>query len=232
MRGGQFVVPFGLAAVYDTPLQPIQTLYTEAIGLRVDTGAMLEGEYGIYHYAASLTAGSGPDRSRDARGHVVAFRLSRAVETRLGRFQVGGSLLTGTLPVTNFAYDLPPSGLVQTGNYVHKSRFAGDGEYFLGRIVARGEVIFGADDQDAVYGYFGEVNYQFRKRVQAVGYLKTWNFPVKPQQKSELGAGLNYDLGGGILLRGLYEFERDTPQIAGVNATVVRRITLQTRLNF
>ena len=140
--------------------------------------------------------------------------------------------MTGTLPVTNFAYELPPSGFAGTENYVQKSRFAGDGEYFLGKLIARGEVIFGADNQDSVYGYFGETDYQFRKRTQAVAYLKTWDFPVKPQQKSELGAGINYDLGGGILLRSLYEFERDTPQTAGINPTVIRRITLQTRLNF
>lgn len=235
IRGGQFVIPFGLAAVYDTPLQPIQSLYEKSVGLRVDTGVMLEGEYGLYHYAGSITTGSGPDRAyRDGTPgqHVIAFRLARAVETRYGRFQVGGSLLNGTLPVTTSDYVLPPSGYVHTHNYVNKSRFAGDGEYFLGKLTARGEAIFGADNQNSVYGYFGEANYQFVPRTQAVAYVKNWNFPVRPQHLSSEGAGLNYDLGGGLVLRGLYEFEREVPPTLGAAPTVIRRITVQTRLNF
>jgi hypothetical protein len=232
LRGGQFVIPFGLAAVYDTPLQPIQSLYEKSVGLRVDTGLMLEGEYGLYHYAASLTTGSGPDRTYKDNGHVVSFRLARAVETRLGRFQVGGSLLTGTLPVTTFQTELPPSGFVGARDYVHKSRFAGDGEYYLGKLTARGELIFGADDQNAVYGFFGEAEYRFRTRTEAVFYNKIWNFPVRPQELSATGAGLNYDLGGGLTLRGLFEYERDVPPTAGISPTIVHRITLQTRLNF
>ena len=234
VRVGQFVLPFGLLAVYDTPLQPIQPLYEKSLGLRVDTGVMLEGDYGLYHYAGSITNGSGPNRlvNDTNRNKVIAFRLERTVESRIGRFQVGGSILSGRLPVTNFATELPPSGVSGARDYIDKTRFAGDGEYFLGKLVARGEVVFGGDGQNPVYGYFAEGDYRIHRRVGAVAEIKRWNFPVRPQTATTLGAGLNFDIGGGLTLRTLYEFERDVPQAAGARADVQRRITVQTRLSF
>jgi len=64
-----------------------------------------------------------------------------------------------------------------------------------------------------------------------VVYSRTWNFPVHPQQYSSSGLGLNYHFMPGVVLRGLYEYESDTP-LDGSRSFVVRRFTLQTRLNF
>jgi hypothetical protein len=257
LRGGQFVLPFGLIAVYDTPLQPIQPLYEKALGLRVDTGLMLEGDYGPYHYAGSITTGAGPNRSDPDSNKVIAFRLSRQLATRIGLFQVGGSLLTGRLPKTGFETELLPSGTVipqlvavstlanspgieRAIEYVNKTRFAGDGEYRRGNLSARGEIIFGGDDderantQDPVWGYFAEGNYRVRPRLTLVGVTRRWNFPARPQKATMLGGGANFTLGGGVLLRALYEFERlvPPPGTERDSPTIIRRLTLQTRLTF
>ncbi|MFM7322649.1 MAG: hypothetical protein ACKO5K_14160, partial [Armatimonadota bacterium] len=77
IRAGQFVLPFGLAAVYDTTLQPFETLAGQSVGLRVDSGAMAEGDYGPFHYAGALTTGRGPGRTDDDGRPVLSARLER-----------------------------------------------------------------------------------------------------------------------------------------------------------
>jgi hypothetical protein len=230
VRVGQFVLPFGLIAVYDTPLQPIQPLYEKSLGLRVDTGTMLEGEYGPYHYAGAITTGSGPNRRDINDGRLYTFRLERTVETKIGRIQIGGSMLAGQGPVTSFETELPASGTSGARNFVRMTRFAGDGQYFLGPWTARGEIVFGANEESPVWGYFVEGDYRVLPSVELVTYIKRWDFPVKPQQISSLGFGANFTVARGLILRALYEFERDVP--IGNDPFVTRRFTIQTRLNF
>lgn len=232
-RAGQFALPFGLTRAYD-PLQPIQPLYTKALGLRVDTGIMLEGEFLQYRYAGSITTGSGPNRGDRDSGKVYTFRLSRELETRLGRFEVGGTLMSGKGPITTFATELPASGTIGAGaqDMVKKTRFAGDGQYFYGPLTARGEFVFGGDDEDPVWGYFAEGNYQVTPRLTAVAFRKRWTFPEKPQTATTTGVGINYDFGSGFIVRTLFEYERDVPLPAGSSPLVTKRIVIQTRLNF
>ena len=228
---GQFVLPFGLAAVYDTPLQPIQTLYGPSVGLRVDTGAMVDGYAGVYHYAASLTSGSGPNRRDLAGGTVLAVRLERNFLTQSGRIQVGGSMLSGKLPVTAYNTELPASGTSDAKAFVEKTRFAADASYYLQKLTTRGEVHFGADDQKQVYGYFGEGRYAFSNGKTAIATIKRWNFGQKPQGVSTYGGGINFDLKSGLTLRTLFEYERARPS-ASAPAQISRRFTVQTRVRF
>lgn len=232
IKFGQFVLPFGLMAVYDTPLQPIQPLYEKSLGLRVDSGIALEGEYGPYRYAGAVTTGVGPNRSDFDADKVVTFRLARTVATPLGVLEVGGSLLSGRGPVTAFDTELPASGTSGSRRFVDKSRIAGDGQYFFGPVTLRGEIVFGGDNEEPVWGYFAEGNYQATPRLTLVAFRKLWNFPQKPQSAATTGAGLNYNFGSGFALRMLYEFQRDVPLPAGTPPVIVKRLTLQTRLNF
>lgn len=233
LKAGQIVLPFGLAAQYD-PLQPIQPLYDKGLGLRIDTGLFLEGDYGPYRYAGAITFGTGPNRGDPDSNKMISFRLERSVETRLGRVTVGGSLLTGRAPVTNFATVVPASGTTNAGQFVDKTRFAGDGQYAYGPFTLRGEFAFGGDDEDAVWGYFGEGNYRWGSgRATLVGFRKRWNFPQKPQSATTTGVGVNYTVKNGLILRALYEYERDVPsEEAGGAPFIIKRITLQTRLSF
>jgi hypothetical protein len=232
VRVGQFVLPFGLIAIYDTPLQPVQPLYEKSLGLRVDRGVMLEGDWGVYHYAGSITTGAGPNRPDLDNTWVYTFRLDRTFPTRLGRFQVGGSAMSGRGPVTSFGTELPPSGQSRAREYVDRTRFAADGVYLRGRILARGELVFGADDQEQVWGYFGEINYRYRDRLTLVGFTRRWNFPEKPERVHTFAAGVNYDLGRGFIVRSLFEYERDVPSASALTPVTTRRFTIQTLLNF
>jgi len=231
LQAGQFALPFGLTALYD-PLQPIQPLYEKSLGLRVDTGVLLAGTYGPYAYTAAVTTGSGPNRSDFDGNKVVSVRLERTVATELGIFVLGGSLLTGRGPVTGIDTQLPASGTSTVRRFVDKTRFAGDGQYAFGNVGLRGEVVFGADGDDPVWGYFAEGNYQIRPRLTLVAVRRLWNFAEKPQSASSTGLGLNFEVGNGLTLRTLYEFERDVPLPAGTASRVAKRLTLQTRLSF
>jgi hypothetical protein len=240
VRGGQFVVPFGLLAVYDTPLQPIQPLYEKSLGLRVDTGVMVEGDFGSdlgkYHYAASITNGTGPNRADEDNNKVFCFRVERNFIGNLrgkeARIQLGGSLLSGRLPKTQFDTVLPASGLVALGERVDKTRFGIDGQVVSGNTITRGEIVFGGDGQEPVWGYFLEDNYRLTPRFATVAEAKWWRLPVKPQGISVMGVGVNYDLGNGAILRALYEYQRDVPLPVGRPPIVTHRFVLQTRLSF
>jgi len=232
VRFGQFVIPFGLAAAYDSSMLPVHSLYDKSLGLRVDIGAMLEGEYGPYHYAGSITDGSGPDRRDFNNGRIIAFRLDRAINTQYGRIEVGGSILSGRGPVTNFQTELPPSGFSGARQFKDITRFAGDGQYHFRAVTARGEVVFGADDQKALWGYFGEGEYRFLPSTSVIIYNRTWNFPVHPQQYASSGLGIRYAWRPSVLLNALYEYERDAPLPTGTPPIVIRRFTVQTRLAF
>jgi hypothetical protein len=234
VRAGQFVIPFGLMASYDTSLQPIQPLYEKSLGLRVDTGVMLEGTYGPYRYAAAVTTGSGPNRADVDRNKVTTFRLERHFQTQAesGRLQVGGSILSGRGPVTDFATTLAPSGVSTAREFIDKTRFAADGNYKLAKLSARGELIFGADDQDPVWGYFGESSYPVIRRITATAMLKHWTFGQKPQAFTVIGVGLNIKLGSELILRTLYEYERDVRSRGGAAPSIDQRLSLQTRFDF
>ena len=234
LKAGQFVLPFGLASVYDTPLQPIQPLYEKSLGLRVDTGIGLDGVYGVYRWSAAMTTGRGPNRFRVPMpdNWLLSFRLSRTVQTQVGRFEIGGSLLSGKGPQTRFDTELPPSGYTGNQAFVSRTRVGGDGQYFLRNLTVRGEFVFGADENNEVWGYFVESNYALSRHLTAVAYSKAWRFPEQPAKATTNGMGLNFDLGHGLTIRTLYEYQANYPQNRSVDPQIIRRLTLQTRLNF
>ncbi|MBC8140655.1 MAG: hypothetical protein H7Y38_04360 [Armatimonadetes bacterium] len=238
-RVGQFVIPFGLLAVYSTPLQPVQSLYEKALGLRVDTGVMLEGRYGDFRYAGSVTAGTGPNQFEIDRSTLLAFRLSRSVVLpKIGLTEIGGSLLSGDLPETNFDTLLPPSGTTDLRTGVKSTRFAADAQLFRDPWTVRGELVFGGSEQEPVYGYFVEGDYRFTKSVSAVAYSRRWDFPGKPSRATSIGFGAQYTPPIGrneqsyLTIRALFEFERNVPMTGQGGAQVYRRLTLQTYLSY
>ncbi|MBC8138669.1 MAG: hypothetical protein H8F28_22545 [Fibrella sp.] len=238
-RVGQFVIPFGLLAVYDTPLQPIQTLYEKALGLRVDTGVMLEGRYGDFRYAGSITAGTGPNRVEFDDNAVFAFRLARAVTLpKIGPAEIGGSLLSGKLPRTNSNTLLYPSGTVETQSVVKATRFAADAQLFRDPWIFRGEIVFGGNDNEPVYGYFAEANYRIKRDLSAVAYSRRWDFVNKPSRATSIGIGGQYippiRIGNQFqwTIRTLFEFERNVPETGQGSTQVYRRLTIQSFLQY
>jgi hypothetical protein len=231
LKAGQFALPFGLTAGHD-PLQIIQPLYENSLGLRVDMGVMLEGEYEPYRYAVALTTGAGPNRGDHDSNKMVTFRLERTLPTPYGRFTLGGSLLSGRGPLTTVDAQLPASGTSRVRQFVNKTRFGADGQYEWNRLAARGEIVFGGDDEDPAWGYFAEGNFHATPRLTLVAMRRLWVFSDSIQIASSTGLGANYHFGDNFTLRALYEFQRDVPFPAGTAPRVAKRLTLQTRLNF
>ena len=62
LKVGQFQVPFGLLATYDPHLRLMQPLYSQALGIRLDSGATVSGSfYGQLTYDFTITGGGGPN---------------------------------------------------------------------------------------------------------------------------------------------------------------------------
>ena len=239
VKVGQFPLPFGLLAVYDPHLVILQPLYAQSLGVRNDFGVAVSGRaYGFLNYDLAITTGTGPGHLYANPDRVVTFRLGRTFTTRNGVVNVGGSLLQGRLPITDltvqnpFAVELPPSGRVRAdrGGFVSKSRLGGDASYGFKRIVARGEVVAGADADQRVLGYYAEGNYRFTGRLSAVGARSLFVYPQGNSTASQEAAGLTYASSANLTFRALYQYLRDVP--VGGGASIRHRLTFQVLLRF
>ena len=219
LKVGQFILPVGLLPVYDTHLQPIQSLYPSAIGERTDWGVGVEGRfYGLLDYKFAVTAGVGPDHAYIDPNRVVTFRLGRLFPTPYGTFNLGGSLLSGRLPVTEvdpltgFAPVLPPSGRVRAVyGYEEKTRIVGDGQYTYRGVSARGEIMTGADQTHRILGYFIEGEYQFAPGLSVVGARSYFDYGIGGSTSGDNSVGLNLSYGDHFVIRTLYDETRDVP---------------------
>jgi hypothetical protein len=239
LKVGQFQLPFGLLAVYDPHLLLLQPLYPQSLGLRTDFGAAISGRvYGFLNYDLAVTTGTGPNHLYANPNRVVTFRLGRTFTTRNGVVNVGGSLLQGRLPITDittdnpFAVELPPSGRVHAdrGGFVSKSRLAGDASYGFRRIVARGEVVAGADNDQRILGYYAEGNYSFTERMSVVAARSLFIYPEGNSTASQEAVGLTYAPTANLTFRTLYQYLRDVPRDS--SASIRHRLTFQVLLRF
>lgn len=240
IKAGQFPIAAGLTAIYDTHLQIMQNLYDEGLGVRIDSGLGVDGRFnGVLDYKATATTGTGPDRS-SPNLRVIAFRLGRLFATNVGTFDIGGSLVSGSLPVTRinpntgYSPSLPPSGYVDpVYGYVQKTRMIGDGQWTYKQYTLRGEAMSGADGQYTVYGYFGEGEYRFAPGLAVVGMRKFWSYGIADSSSSDNAGGINIDYGNNFSIRGLYEERLDTPSNALPSKSQLRHLfTIQALARF
>ncbi len=240
---GQFQIPFGLLAVYDPHLRIIQPLYSESLGLRTDYGAALSGTfYGYLQYDFSITTGTGPNHAVFDPNRLVTFRLGRSFSTRNGLLTVGGSLLSGRLPVTDldtdnpYAVELPPSGrsrpnrLGPDGRFTPKTRIAGDFTYTFRSVTARGEAHAGADKNNRILGYYIEGDYGFLPRTSVLLARSLFVYPTGNSNASREYVGLSYEAGRGLSVSAVYQYLRDVPRSAF--GQVRHRFTVQAVLRF
>ncbi len=240
LKVGQFQLPFALLAVYDPHLDIIQPLYAQSLGLRTDWGAALSGSfYGYLHYDFALTTGTGPNHADVDPNRLVTFRLGRTFSTRNGVVNVGGSLLSGRLPVTDpdadnpFATELPASGRVRAyrgAGFTPKTRIAGDGTFSYRSVTARGEAMIGADGNNRVLGYFVQGDYAFVRRVSLSAAHSLFVYPVGNSNASREDLGLSYAAGRDLRVSGVYEYLRDVPR--DEEGRVRHRFTIQLLLRF
>lgn len=151
VRVGQFVVPFGTLAEYDTHGVPLQTPYARTLGIRIDRGMALEGAEGDLDWWASLTTGDG--RERHDGGWAAIARVARDYETGQDLVRVGASALLGenmpTFPTTAMAL---PMGMDDRVKHTDKWRVALDLDWLRGIDNIRAEFVLGEDDGEPVNG--------------------------------------------------------------------------------
>jgi hypothetical protein len=242
VKVGQFQLPVGLMATYDSHQEILQSLYPEGIGERTDWGATIGGRfYGVLDYNFAVTAGTGPGNLYAIPDQVQTFRLGRLFVTQYGTFNLGASVLGGRLPVTEvdpvtgFPPDLPPSGKVTAPDgYQQKSRIIGDGQWTYRNVSCLGEVMSGYDDKTSVQGSFIENEYRFAHGLSAVLADSFWNYGIAESISSDVVGGLNIAYGQDIVVRTLYEFQRNVPEITEVGDAPRNRqiFTLQVLLRY
>jgi hypothetical protein len=165
-----------------------------------------------------MTAGTGSDQFTIVPDKVVSFRLGRLFATDYGTVNVGGSMLAGKLPVTevdpetDFANVVPASGKAYAPfGFVNKSRIAGDGQWTFRRVTMRGEAIAGADNSTRTLGFFSEGEYRLCNGLTAVIERKYWDYGTSGSSVGDTAVGLNVAYGNDLVIRGLYELQRNEP---------------------
>ena len=182
---GQFVIPFGTLAEYDTHPLILQTPYARTLGVRIDQGLALVGYRGDTDYWLSLTSGDG--RGRTDGSYAANLRLARDYEVGDDAYRVGLSLLHGeNMPVFHpDPMPVPHDGGMDEHmmlSRADKTRVALDLDWLHGVDNIRAELVGGWDDGDFVHGqwisyshpfsYDKEITIQAERWLQANGSVK------------------------------------------------------------
>ena len=172
LKFGQFVVPFGTMAEYDTHDLVLQTPYARTLGVRLDQGLAIEGYRGEVDYALSLTSGDG--RGRTNGSYAASFRMARDYEVDDDVYRLGLSLLHGkSMPVFPIMpMPIPMAGRPQSR--ADKERIAVDLDWLHGIDSIRAEVVLGLDDGDPVNGQWALWNHPFSYDTELTLHADRW----------------------------------------------------------
>jgi hypothetical protein len=198
VRGGHYLLPFGLLATHDTERLVLQGIEEMSLGIRKDTGLMVLGHLSAWDYAASITDGLSDLRLFDSEASPVF--TGRLAYVR-NDWQVGFSTLIGRVMLD------PDFG--NGGGTVHERRFALDATKPIGRLTLRVEGIAGSDAGESVGGGNALADYALTSRLELNAQYAYWQNGADRQRT---GLGLTYQLRRGLFLRiaDVYEFgERD-----------------------
>lgn len=184
LKLGQFVVPFGTLAEYDTHPLILQTPYARTLGVRIDQGLAIEGRQGETDYQLSFTTGNG--RGIRDGSYAANLRLARDFEQGDDAYRVGLSLLHGEqMPV--FPTDPMPLPMAHHMEPMRadKDRIAVDLDWLHGIDNIRSEMVVGWDDGDFVNGQWLSWNHPFSYETDLTVQADRW-------QQSD---GVSYGLG-------------------------------------
>ncbi|MHB0935769.1 MAG: hypothetical protein ACYDCO_13375 [Armatimonadota bacterium] len=195
VRFGQFVVPFGNLPYYETHTRPLQSLYPESLGVRIDRGVSLEGMAGEYDY--SIAAMNGNGARGDNNGSPVGItRASRRFDLESGTLTAGVSALYGK-DMPRFSTLVDPlmddeemlDGMLMDPavDFTDKSRVALDAEYSAGQNLWRAELIAGRDGDGAVNGQFLQWNRTLDEKHEVTLQATRWEQPGGT--RTRLGVG-------------------------------------------
>lgn len=218
IKFGQFVIPFGNLAVYETHEQIVQTLYSKSLGIRIDGGVSVSGILGPLDYAFSLTNGEGskylealttvingmqgmqndagmPGEDND---FVFASRIAHKASMDFADIEIGVSILRGILPVFALGEDPISKMNASPMGYELKYRTAVDGQIDVSGLIARAEIVAGKDGSlfanEYNAGYYVELRYPIVYGLEVLAKNDMWFSNVlNPVDRTEnYGFGFNY----------------------------------------
>lgn len=194
VRGGHYLLPFGLLATHDTERLILQGLEEISLGIRKDTGVMVLGHVSAWDYAASITGGSSDHRLFDSEASPVF--TGRLAYVR-NDWQLGFSSLIGRVLLD------PDFG--NGGETAHERRFALDATKPIGRLTLRLEGVAGSDAGELVGGGNAFADYALTSRLELNGQYAYWQSGA---DRYWTGLGLTYQLRRGFFVRvaDVYEF--------------------------
>lgn len=212
---GQFVIPFGNLADYETHTRILQTLYPYSLGIRIDRGLQIDGFLGRdTEFALSATTGNGPGRGRNDGSYAFVARAARRMMVGDDDVKIGFSTLRGRLPVFSVMSDPLMDGReamlqdVTTGmtvpqsdpmGFADKTRYAVDVEYYRGIDLVRAEAVIGTDNGKSVGGYWLQIEHPFNYKTSLAGLFGRWN--QAHGNWRNIGVGLEHKLQDARILR-------------------------------
>jgi hypothetical protein len=177
LRFGQFVLPFGNLPYYETHTRPLQSLFPQSLGVRIQRGVSLEGFLGKWDY---WLAAMGDDDAREG-----SLRLARRFDLSRGTLITGFSALHGrNMPrfsplldpmMDEALMDMPVEHSV---SFTNKTRVGLDSEYSMGRELLRAELIVGRDSEGGTNGQYFQWNYSFTEKDELTGQIARWSQPT------------------------------------------------------
>jgi len=184
LRFGQFVVPFGNLTYYETHTRPLQSLYPESLGVRIDRGVSLEGMAGNYDYWAAAMNGNGP-RGDNNGSPIVVGRVARRYDLANGTLNAGVSALYGKdMPRFSTLVDPLMDDSSMAGDmgmpaldFTDKSRLGIDAEYSAGPNLWRAELVAGRDGDGSVNGQFLQWNRAIDDKHEVSLQATRWEQP-------------------------------------------------------
>ncbi|OPZ88234.1 MAG: hypothetical protein BWY76_00049 [bacterium ADurb.Bin429] len=205
LRMGQFVAPFGNLPYYETHTRPLQSLYPNSLGVRIDRGVSLEGFAGDYDYWVAAVGGNGA-RSDNNDSPTVLGRVARRYDLLNGTLTAGVSALYGTdMPRFSTLVDpvmgtaLPGMPLSASLDFTDKTRVALDAEYSAGQDIWRAELVAGRDSDGGVNGQFLQWNRALTEKNEVTAQVARWEQPGG--NRLRVGASFGHRLDDYTLVR-------------------------------
>ncbi len=196
IRGGHYLLPFGLLATYDTERLLLQGLEKTSLRIRKDTGVEVLGRFGMWDYAVSITDGLGDRKFIDSMANPVFTGRLAYVEDD---WQLGISTLVGRV-LMNPEFETDDGA-------VRERRLAVDFTRTQGPLVIRAEAVGGTNNGHLVYGAVALADYALTPEVELNSRIASWHGDSDSQS---VGLGITFQIRQGLYIRlaDIYDFRR------------------------
>lgn len=199
LRGGRYLLPFGLLASHDSERLLLNTLEPLSLGLKLDEGLQLHGFTPRFDYAVSLS-----DGLRN-QGPVASGRIGREGD----EFAWGLSFLAGRLPEAASKESLElPGRVLESVPFVRKARLGFDGTATWGPDLLRTELVAGTDNGRSVGGAYGEWERALSPRWSLQANAGIWK-GSETRRRVGVGAGWTWRTGRTLRAAWVHEQERE-----------------------